>query len=71
VLLLADVSGSMRGERESAAAAATVGALAAELSRDDLGVVAFWSDAAVLRHLGQPSRPRYCSIRCCAFRLRG
>jgi Mg-chelatase subunit ChlD len=52
VVLLADVSGSMRGERVRTAAA-TVGALAAELARDDLAVVAFWSDAAVLCHLGQ------------------
>jgi Mg-chelatase subunit ChlD len=52
VLLLVDVSGSMRGERIRTAAA-TVGALAAELARDDLGVVAFWSDAAVLSRLGQ------------------
>jgi Mg-chelatase subunit ChlD len=52
VVLLADVSGSMRGERVRTAAA-TVGALAAELSRDDLAVIAFWSDAAVLSHLGQ------------------
>ena len=37
VLLLVDVSGSMRGERVRTAAA-TVGALAAELSRDDLAV---------------------------------
>jgi Mg-chelatase subunit ChlD len=53
VVLLVDVSGSMRGERVRTAAA-TVGALAAELDRDDLAVVAFWSDAAVLAHLGQP-----------------
>ena len=52
VLLLVDVSGSMRGERIRTAAA-TVGALAAELARDDLGVVAFWSDAAILSRLGQ------------------
>jgi len=52
VVLLVDVSGSMRGERIRTAAA-TVGALAAELDRDDLSVVAFWSDAAVLSHLGQ------------------
>jgi Mg-chelatase subunit ChlD len=51
VVLLVDVSGSMRGERVRTAAAA-VGALAAELSRDDLAVVAFWSDAAVLTRLG-------------------
>jgi Mg-chelatase subunit ChlD len=52
VMLLADVSGSMRGERVRTAAA-TVGALAAELDRDDLGVIAFWSDAAVLARPGQ------------------
>jgi len=52
VVLLVDVSGSMRGERVRTAAA-TVGALAAELTRDNLAVVAFWSDAAVLCHLGQ------------------
>jgi Mg-chelatase subunit ChlD len=51
VVLLADVSGSMRGEQVRTVAA-TVGALAAELSPDDLAVVAFWSDAAVLAHLG-------------------
>jgi len=52
VVLLVDVSGSMRGER-ARTAAATVGALASELAGDDLAVVAFWSDAAVLAHLGQ------------------
>lgn len=52
VVLLVDVSGSMRGERVRTAAA-TVGALAGELARDDLAVIAFWSDAAVLAHLGQ------------------
>jgi len=52
VVLLVDVSGSMRGERVRTAAA-TVGALAAELTRDDLAVIAFWSDAAVLSHLGR------------------
>jgi Mg-chelatase subunit ChlD len=57
VVLLADVSGSMRGERVRTAAA-TVGALAAELARDDLAVVAFWSDAAVLCHLGQRVSPQ-------------
>ena len=56
VVLLVDLSGSMRGERVRTAAAA-VGALAAELARDNLGVVAFWSDAAVLSHLGQPVAP--------------
>jgi Mg-chelatase subunit ChlD len=57
VVLLADVSGSMRGERARTAAAA-VGALAAELARDNLGVIAFWSDAAVLSHPGQQVAPR-------------
>ena len=52
VVLLADVSGSMRGERVRTVAA-TVGALAAELAPRDLAVIAFWSDAAVLSHLGQ------------------
>jgi Mg-chelatase subunit ChlD len=56
VVLLVDVSGSMRGERIRTAAA-TVGALAAELERDDLAVVAFWSDAALLLPLGAPVRP--------------
>jgi len=56
VVLLVDVSGSMRGERIKTAAA-TVGAVAAELSHDALGVVAFWSDAAVLLKLGDPVRP--------------
>lgn len=57
VVLLVDVSGSMRGERVRTAAA-TVGALASELARDDLAVVAFWSDAAVLLHLGQRVSPQ-------------
>jgi Mg-chelatase subunit ChlD len=56
VVLLVDISGSMRGERVRTAAAA-VGALAAELSRDNLAVVAFWSDAAVLSRLGQHVPP--------------
>ncbi len=53
VVLAVDVSGSARGEQVRTAAA-TVGALVAELSRDDLAVLAFWSDAAVLSRLGQP-----------------
>jgi Mg-chelatase subunit ChlD len=56
ITLLVDVSGSMRGERITTAAA-TVGALAGELINDDLAVVAFWSDAAVLQHLGQRRDP--------------
>lgn len=57
IVLLVDVSGSMRGER-IATAAATVGALAGELADDDLAVIAFWSDAAVLAHLGRRRDPR-------------
>ncbi|HEY3878663.1 MAG TPA: vWA domain-containing protein [Trebonia sp.] len=56
VVLLVDLSGSMRGERVRTAAAA-VGALAAELTRDNLAVIAFWSDAAVLSRLGQHVPP--------------
>jgi Mg-chelatase subunit ChlD len=50
VALLIDVSGSMRGEKIRTMAAA-VGALAADLERDDLAVVAFWRDAALLKPL--------------------
>jgi Mg-chelatase subunit ChlD len=57
VALLVDVSGSMRGERIRTAAA-TVGALAGELDGDDLAVIAFWSDAAVVQHLGVRRTPR-------------
>lgn len=57
VILLVDLSGSMRGERVRTAAA-TVGALAAELARDNLGVIAFWSDTAVLSRLGQHIPPQ-------------
>lgn len=56
VVLAVDVSGSMKGERVRTAAA-TVGALAAELQQDALGVLAFWSDAAILLPLGAPIRP--------------
>ena len=56
VVLVVDVSGSMKGERVRTAAA-TVGALAGELHRDRLAVVAFWSDAAVLVRLGEPASP--------------
>ena len=56
VVLVVDVSGSMRGERVRTAAAA-VGALAGELARDRVAVVAFWSDAAVLLRLGEPVEP--------------
>lgn len=57
VVLAVDVSGSMRGERLRTAAA-TVGALAGELAREDLGVLAFGSDAAMLLRLGGPVRPQ-------------
>ncbi|MGH2689947.1 MAG: vWA domain-containing protein, partial [Actinomycetota bacterium] len=50
VVLLVDVSGSMRGEKVKMTAA-TVGALAADLAHDDLAVVAFWKDAALIKPL--------------------
>lgn len=56
VVLAVDVSGSMRGERVRTAAA-TVAALAGALHRDDLAVIAFWSDAALLVPLGAPVQP--------------
>ncbi|MFT4082042.1 MAG: vWA domain-containing protein [Nocardioides sp.] len=56
VALVVDVSGSSKGER-ARTAAATVGALAGELARDRLAVIAFWSDAALLLRLGDPVRP--------------
>ena len=56
VVLVVDVSGSMKGERVRTAAA-TVGALAGELARDSLAVVAFWSDAAVLVRRGEQIAP--------------
>jgi Mg-chelatase subunit ChlD len=57
VVLVVDVSGSMKGERVRTAAAA-VGALAGELARDSLAVVAFWSDAAVLVRRGEQVAPQ-------------
>nr|WP_243752355.1 VWA domain-containing protein [Leucobacter weissii] len=56
VVLLVDVSGSMKGERIKTAAA-TVGALSAELEHDSLAVIAFWSDAAVVLEPGDEIRP--------------
>lgn len=50
VALLVDVSGSMRGEKIRTMAA-TVGALAADLESEDLAVVAFWRDAALVKPL--------------------
>jgi len=57
VVLMIDVSGSMRGEKTRIAAAA-VGALAGELassSAAELAVVAFWRDAAIVRPMGPAS----------------
>jgi Mg-chelatase subunit ChlD len=55
VVLMIDVSGSMRGEK-TRIAAATVGAVAGELSSSsgasELAVVAFWRDAAVVHRMG-------------------
>lgn len=42
----------MNGQRLRTTAA-TVGALSSELARDDLAVLAFWSDAAVLLRFGE------------------
>jgi Mg-chelatase subunit ChlD len=56
VVLAVDVSGSMRGERVRNAAAA-VGALAAVLRDDQLAVLAFWSDAAMVLRLGNRVAP--------------
>lgn len=56
VVLVVDISGSARGEQVRTAAA-TVGALAGELHRDAVAVVAFWSEAAVLTELGAPLSP--------------
>lgn len=49
-VLIVDVSGSMRGEKVRIAAA-TVAALSADLADDQLALVAFWSDAALLKPL--------------------
>lgn len=53
VVLVVDVSGSMKGEK-ARMAAATVGALAAEFCDDQVAVVAFWSDAALIKPLDRP-----------------
>jgi Mg-chelatase subunit ChlD len=52
VALMVDVSGSMRGAK-TFIAAATVGALARDLIDDELAVVAFWKDAALVKSLTQ------------------
>ncbi|WP_226370408.1 vWA domain-containing protein [Pseudonocardia oceani] len=56
VVLVVDVSGSMRGEKVRMAAA-TVAALSTDLRDDQLAVVAFWSDAALLAPLTAPVPP--------------
>lgn len=48
IALVADVSGSMTGDKALISAAA-IGALVAELAAEELTIVAFWSDVAVLR----------------------
>jgi Mg-chelatase subunit ChlD len=53
VVLMVDVSGSMRGEKVRIAAAA-VGALASDLVDDELAVVAFWRDAVLVKPLTRP-----------------
>jgi Mg-chelatase subunit ChlD len=52
VVLLADVSGSMKGDKVRTMAA-TVAALAAHLRSDQLAVLAFWSEAAWISRYGQ------------------
>jgi Mg-chelatase subunit ChlD len=56
VVLLVDVSGSMRGERVLATAA-VVGAICQELATSRLGVLAFWSQATWLTRLDEPTEP--------------
>lgn len=56
IMLVVDISGSARGEQVRTAAA-TVGALVGELSRDAVGVVAFWSAAALIAPLGETIEP--------------
>jgi Mg-chelatase subunit ChlD len=57
VVLLVDVSGSMRGEKASVAAA-TVGALVRDLVDDEFAVVAFWKDAVVVKSLAHTEDAR-------------
>lgn len=56
IVLVVDISGSTKGEQVRTAAA-TVGAMVGELARDDVAVVAFWSDAALLVPLGRQVDP--------------
>ncbi|KXF48837.1 hypothetical protein AXA44_27590 [Rhodococcus sp. SC4] len=60
IMLVVDISGSARGEQVRTAAAtvgALAGALAGTLHRDAVGVIAFWSDAALLSPLTTPTQP--------------
>jgi Mg-chelatase subunit ChlD len=57
VALVVDVSGSMKGEKVKVVAAA-VGALAGELAGEDLAVVAFWKDCALLKGIDGRVAPR-------------
>lgn len=56
VVLLIDVSGSMKGERIKTTAAA-LGSLLGGLANDTVGITAFWSDAAVVVPMGQQVSP--------------
>ncbi|GAC84731.1 hypothetical protein GP2_025_00500 [Gordonia paraffinivorans NBRC 108238] len=56
IVLVVDISGSAKGEQIKTAAA-TVGAMVGELHRDDVAVVAFWSDAALVTALGERKSP--------------
>lgn len=57
VALVADVSGSMDGDK-ARVTAATIGALAGELIDDELTIIAFWKDLAVLRTRASKIDPR-------------
>ncbi len=57
VVLLVDVSGSMKGDKLTMAAA-TVGALAGAMRpSDEMAVIAFWKDAAIVQPLGPRRAP--------------
>ncbi|PKZ63840.1 hypothetical protein CYJ73_20045 [Gordonia terrae] len=56
IVLVVDISGSAKGE-QIRTAAATVGAMVGQLSRDDVAVVAFWSDAALISTRTQRKSP--------------
>lgn len=56
VSLIVDISGSMKGEKAKIVGS-VVGALAAEFRNDDLSIVAFWKDCAMLTEPGRPIDP--------------